>query len=1134
MLTAGALPAYSATLTWDGGPSTAGVAGNGTDWGTAANWRGDTAFTDGDSVVFTTVGNTTAAGTASGVTTAGSTTMTLPGYILSGAEVGQAISGSRVPAGTYIAAIINSNTIELSQAATTSGSDTNVISNTGLANPTTISLGANRIVDTLTFNNRTNGYAVTFGSASDVSSGNTLTLSNVNLPQSFQTNLTIAANVNLLAGSGGRSTWRDIGTGTSTISGAVGSTGSVAFVKSGTAGTLNLDGANTFSGSLLVETGTLNLRGSNTYTGTTTASGGTLGINFNSGTASVPTSNIVNSASSLVLGGVRGGGTVTTTGKAGASVSQSFNGTTLNAGASTLNISNGNTANTRTQVNLGAITRNTGGTVNFAQPTGTGNGTVASNNGYTTTTGNDASGILGGYATVGGADWATNNGTNIVAYTGYTDQAGNVLSDSPTTNLRLTNGTTGDITQNSGTTTVNTLRVTDATARTIAVGSGNTLRLGATGGILSTGTNGLTIGSSGSAGTLTAGGTDNTAGEVIFHNTTAVTVNSVVADNGTGVVGLTKSGAGTTTLNAVNTYTGATTVNAGTLTLAAATNPLSTSGAITVTGGTLSFGGTQTTTGAVTLAGGTISGGTLTNNGAALDARNGTINTTLAGSAGINKTTGGTLTLGNTSANTFTGDTVVAEGVLTASNTNVVSIGGNLTVGSASGGNAATFNSGSASSWAQNKTLTVYSNGTANFGNNAQVLGATSTLNIVGGTVIGTSIANNASTTINLTGGTLNGNFTGAAATYNVLASAATSSISIATSAGNQTFNVDDGAAATDLSYTGTLGGAFGIIKNGAGHMAATSNSTYTGATTVNGGTLSVVTLANGGANSNLGASSSAASNLLIRDGATFRYTGSGHSTDRLFTVGNNGAGQSATVEASGTGAVNFTNTGSIAWGSTNQTRTLKLGGTNTANNTLSALVANNGTGAVSLTKQGSGTWVLANTNTYTGATTVEDGRLALASGGSIDSSSPLLIGSAGAFDVSAKSSYALGSGGVTISVGSGSAGLFDAGTAALTLGGGLTFDFSGTSFASSYNVFDFGSQLGDFTSVGATGSVVGSFSLTATDTWTAVLGDHTFSFSEVTGVLSVSAVPEPSTYAAISGLCALAIAGSRSRRRRN
>lgn len=1114
LLLAGGLTAQAATLTWDGGPSTAGTAGNGTDWGTAANWRGDTAFSNGDSVLFTTVGNTTVSGVTSGVTTSGSTTMTIPGSVLAGAEVGQAITGTNIQAGTYIAAIINSNTIDLSQAATGTGSGSHVIANTGLLNPTTINLGANRTVDTLTFNNRTNNFALTLGSAADITAGYTLTLTNVNLTQAFTTNLTLASKVNLVGDSNGRSSWRDVGTGTVTVSGAIGSTGSVALVKSGTSGTLTLSGANTFSGSLLVEAGTLNLTGSNTYTGTTTASGGTLGLNFNSGTAAVPTSNIVNSSSALVLGGVRGGGTVTVTGKGGASVSQSFNGTTINAGASTLNINNGATANTtRTLVNLGAITRNTGGTVNFVQPTGTGNATPAADNGYATSTANDASGILGGYATVGGADWAANNGTNIVAYTGYTaDTWGAGIN---------TNVTTGGTIASDSTT--HSLRFNTAGATTLTLAGVNTLT---SGGILVTSTVGNNL-------TTITGGTlrGSSGGDLVIHqnNTTnSLTIASNIADNTTATA-LTKSGAGNLNLTGTLTYTGGTYVNAGTLTLAASANVLSTTGAITVSGGTLAFGGAQTVTGAITLAGGTISGGTLTNNGSALDARNGTISTTLAGSAGITKTTGGTLTLSNTVANTFTGDTVVTEGNLVASSA-VISISGNLTVGSSGGAGAAAFTSSGTSNWAQGKTLTVYANGTVNFGNNAQNLGATSTLNILGGSVTGASIVNNASTTINLTGGTLNGTFTGAAATYNILASSATSTIGITTTAGNQTFNVDDGAAATDLSYIGTLGGAFGLTKNGAGLMAATSNSAYTGVTTVNAGTLSVVTLANGGTNSNLGASASAASNLLIRDGATLRYTGSGHSTDRLFTVGANGAGHSATVEASGTGAVNFTNTGSIAWGTTAQTRTLKLGGTSTAANTLSALIADNGGGgAVSLTKQDEGKWILANSgNSYSGATTINGGTLALGANNAIGAGSAVAL-NAGTLDLqtfSATASSLTVNGGATLKFNLGTPGNV---TALLALAGNFepgagvgshTLDFGNSGAAGTYKLVSFA------------GTVFGSAGdFTITNLGSGLTGELLLESNQLS--LVVSAIPEPATYAAFFGAMALLGAVWHSRRPR-
>jgi autotransporter-associated beta strand protein len=69
---------------------------------------------------------------------------------------------------------------------------------------------------------------------------------------------------------------------------------------------------------------------------------------------------------------------------------------------------------------------------------------------------------------------------------------------------------------------------------------------------------------------------------------------------------------------------------------------------------------------------------------------------------------------------------------------------------------------------------------------------------------------------------------------------------------------------------------------------------------------LEVNTLANGGVNSSIGKSTNVASNLIIQ-GGTLRYVGTGSTTDRLFTIGTHGG----TIEASGTGAVVFSNTGS-------------------------------------------------------------------------------------------------------------------------------------------------------------------------------------------------------------------------------
>lgn len=72
--------------------------------------------------------------------------------------------------------------------------------------------------------------------------------------------------------------------------------------------------------------------------------------------------------------------------------------------------------------------------------------------------------------------------------------------------------------------------------------------------------------------------------------------------------------------------------------------------------------------------------------------------------------------------------------------------------------------------------------------------------------------------------------------------------------------------------------------------------------------TLVVNKLANGGQPSSIGNSTSDAANLFIQAG-TLKYTGAGDSTDRLFTIGTGGA----TIDASGTGPLVFSNAGALA-----------------------------------------------------------------------------------------------------------------------------------------------------------------------------------------------------------------------------
>jgi autotransporter-associated beta strand protein len=207
-------------------------------------------------------------------------------------------------------------------------------------------------------------------------------------------------------------------------------------------------------------------------------------------------------------------------------------------------------------------------------------------------------------------------------------------------------------------------------------------------------------------------------------------------------------------------------------------------------------------------------------------------------------------------------------------------------------------------------------------------------------------------------------------ATIQVLAGNHTISAPVMLTAGGLATNITSGSI---LTISGAIGqtATAALTNIGGGNLILSGANTYTGPTNVDAGTVSVTALANGGSPSSLGQSSNAASNLVI-NGGTLRYIGSGSSTDRLLTLGSSGG----RISASGTGPVDFTNTGSLAFSTPDVPVTLTLSGSNTGTNTFSPTINDNGAGSTSLTKSGTGLWLVNGNNTQTGVTTISGGTL--------------------------------------------------------------------------------------------------------------------------------------------------------------
>ena len=430
-----------------------------------------------------------------------------------------------------------------------------------------------------------------------------------------------------------------------------------------------------------------------------------------------------------------------------------------------------------------------------------------------------------------------------------------------------------------------------------------------------------------------------------------------------------KSGAGTLVLSGNNTYSGATYLQEGSL-LAGSTTAFGASG-IRMDGAntTLDLAGLNNTVAYLHELSSTAANRNILLGGATLTiTAGGTYSGVISGNGNLVKSVGGVQTLAGCN-NSYTGTTRITGGTLAVSCLND------------GGSNSSIGNSGADAG-------NLYIGGTLSY--------------------VGAGSSTNRQFTIGSAGGTLDASGTDAV-NYTSTAPIVLEGTTARTLTIRGT-SVSNNTLAAQITDSGV--GATRLTKIDAGTwVLANTNNTYTGITRIDGGVLAVSKLADGLQASSIGASSAAATNLVIGNESTLRYTGSGDTTDRQFTLSQG----VSYIESSGTGAVQFTSTGDVTLAGTGA-RTIALGGTNSGDNIMGGRItdANATTGRTTLAKNGSGTWILTGNNNYTGNTVINDGNLIIGNGG--------ISGNAGAGNV-----------------------IVDSATSTLSINRSDAFDFNGT-----------------------------------------------------------------------------------------
>jgi autotransporter-associated beta strand protein len=997
--------------------------------GATGSITNSTSITNNATLTFNNTTGFTYAGVISGtgaVTKSATGTVTLTGANTYSGITTVSAGTLSIGSGSTTGAISNSSNVTVTNPGTLrfNRSDaytyTGIISGTGaaiklaagaltLSGANTYSGGTTLSAGTLNINNAsaigTGTFTISAGTI-DNTSGAAITLS-TNNAQNWNGNFTFTGTnpLNLGTGAVPLSANRTLTTtaNTLTVGGVI--SGAFSLTKNG-AGTVILTGANTYTGITTITTGTLSLGNGGT-------SGSVSGIIPNNATAGRIINNaalIINRSNAYTItGNISGSGSVTKSGAGALALSglNTYSGlTTLSAG--TLNINSVSAIGTGTfTISAGTIDNTSGGAItlstNNAQnwnadftftgtnPLNLGTGAVAlSANRTLTTTANTLT--VGGV--IGGAFSLTKNGAGTLTLTGANTYTG----------------------------------ITTVSAGTLSIGSG-----GATGSISSNVTNNATL---------------------AFNRSDAYTYTGIISGNGA----VTKLGIGTLTLTGTNTYTGITNVNTGTLniqnssalgtsangTVVATGAKLQLQNNITVTGESLTLnsgnfaaatGGQSVTTygayevrsftntGSQTLtftAGGTVDylivgGGGAGGGGASGTAFNGgggggdvKFGTFIANTQSYNVNVGS----GGVYVGTGPGADGLASSIFSV-NANGGQGGGTLgtgiggTSGSGFAGGGYNFpttwvgsgGGGGAGGAGTSATVTVFGSvgngGNGGIGIKSDITGVFTGYGGGGAgaswPVPGIAVAGDGGGTgytgvpTANSGGGGSSESSGAAGIVIVRYIAEGPSGASLENVSGDNFWTGDLILATDntvattsgtLTVSGVISGGYALTKNGPGTLTLTNSNTYSGGTTLSAGTLNI----------NNANALGAMTGVFTMNGGTIDNT-----SGAALTTVNYPQAWNADLTFTGTNDLDL-GSGPAVMNASRQVTTTTAGRTLTVGGTISGAT-------FSLTKAGLGTLTLSGTNTFTGGTTLNAGKLNINSTQALGTAAGVFIINGGTID---------------------------------------------------------------------------------------------------------------------------------------